>query len=298
MLGAESKPNQLHPVPDALVDTDWLNIVNPHSYEAFASNPFIREIDADLIKLAPRVSRVLDSATGTGAMIEHLMEQGKLARPFQVVGADIDFKALVEARAKFRECQRNIHFVQGSSEQLPFPDSSFQLVVMGNAIHLTDIGKTFHEAYRVSERNGLFLANSAYELTQALPPGTERAWGMWVSLARRSLRESGYDADIPNPVDLRKHSVKDFTKEALAAGFDQVETQFREVKMDRDAVGAIGNYEDFAKGALPGVPVELSTRALVSSVDPLFDRLNKGKTGDQMVEYIPRNWMFLKAYKN
>lgn len=284
---AEGRPEQ----PDA-------QPTDPHSYETFAQHKFIQAVDADLARLAPPANRILDSGTGTGAMIQHLFDQGKVKEPFLIVGVDIDNNTLRIARRKFYD-RGQIHFFQASSEALPLTDSSMGLVIMGNAIHLTHLRKTLAQAYRVLKEGGVFLANTAYEATRALPPATKQAMGIWVSLARRYLTKIlGYTNDIPNPLNLLQYKVDDFEHAALAAGFRDVEILFRKVLMDSQAFKAIGNYGEFARGALPGVPLELATTSLDKTVDPMFERLNRDRPRElPPIEYIPRNWMFLKAQK-
>lgn len=135
---------------------------------------------------------------------------------------------------------------------------------------------------------GILLVNSAYEKNSAYPEGTQRIWGMLVSLARRSVAELGY-SDIPRPIDLLKYSEDDYRRIATGAGFEDVSFEYYTAKMDRESVRAICDYEDFARGALPTVPVDVSAKALVAAVDPVFERFK--------IEFIPRNWMFLIARK-
>lgn len=263
--------------------------VSPHSYETFAQNKLIRRVDADLVRLAPPSHRVLDSGTGTGAMIDHLFALGKLQHPFHVVGIDIDADALVEASQKFRPSPNSVTFVQASAESLPFPGNSFDLVLMGNTIHLTHIEKVFAEKYRVLKNGCTFLANTAYESTRSIPLATRRIWGTWLSLSQRFLRDIGYTDLIPNPVNFERYSSADFHAAAIRAGFRRVQITFQEVHMNKDSVEAIGDYGEFARGALPMVPLRLATKALRETVPQLFERLK--------ITTISRNWMFLTAQK-
>lgn len=264
---------------------------DPHSYEAFARRKVIRAIDGELIRLAPPSHRVLDSATGTGAMIGHLLAQEKLVHPFEVIGIDIDPQALAIASQKFRSFRDTVRFVQASSESLPFSDNSFDLFVMGNALHLTDIKKALAEGHRVLQPGRIFLANTAYESTRSILPETRRIWGTWISLAKRYLRSIGYpDIDtIPHPRNLENYSAGDFHAAAIHAGYRKVEVTFREVLIDADSFKAIGDYGGFAEGALPTVNLEKATEALRHTVNELFDRFR--------LTHIPRNWMFLIAQK-
>jgi hypothetical protein len=62
--------------------------------------------------------------------------------------------------------------------------------------------------------------------------------------------------------------------------------------MDFDAIHAIFGYEEFAKGALPGVDVDLAVECLQESLVNYFARMKpKG------LDVVQRTWMFLEARK-
>ncbi len=89
-----------------------------HSYEAFSQRPFYRAMDRLTISLAPVAERVLDMATGTGAMISLLLEEGKLRPGGRVTGVDVDQTAIDAAMEKFHDPA--IRFLCASVEALPF----------------------------------------------------------------------------------------------------------------------------------------------------------------------------------
>lgn len=270
-----------------------------HSYEQFAQQPFYQDVNRALLgKLSSIVTRVTDLATGTGATIEHLFELGKVNASSRIIGIDVDREGLETARRKFEEQnRRNVLFVEGNAEVPPIADGSVDVVTVFNSIHLMDPQRVFVEASRMLRVGGLFLANTAYEKLHALPEGTQRMWGTLVSLARRELEDRYGITNVPNPMDLRKHTVDDFREMALDAGLGDIATEEYTAYMDREAVRAICDYREFAEGTLPGVPIEIATEVLVNAVDPMFEKLKS--TFDRLVgrEAIPRNWMFLVARK-
>lgn len=266
-----------------------------HSYEAFASQPFYQAVDRSLLETAPVVSRLTDFATGTGAIVEQLFVLDKIRSPYEIVGIDIDRKGLLLAQKKLREIGSKrwqlgrLDFLEASACEVPIASSSQELVTFCNSIHLMpDQQETLNEAFRILSPGGMLLVNSAYVKGVAYPEGTARMWGMLISGARRDLKSNGVE-DIASPVDLMKHTEVDYREMARIAGFKDIETETYTAKMDRDAVRAICDYGDFVIGALPGVNINMGAEALVNAVDPLFDRFK--------IEFIPRNWMFLRAVK-
>lgn len=262
-----------------------------HSYERFARQPFYQQIDGELIRLAPTVHTATDLATGTGAIVDHLLELGKLSEPFRVIGVDTSERDLEIARQKFARFGRSVEFHQGSVESMPFiPDESQELITFCNAIHLTNIPEALAEASRIAAPGATLLINSAYEKTTAFPPDTQakRMMGVLLLMARRTLKEQGIE-EFQDPVDLLKFSVDDYRKFVEEAGFTNVKIEIHRVNLDRQAMKAFANYDEFAKGALPGIPVEDSTAALVAAVDPTYDRFN--------TDVMPRGMMFLTARK-
>lgn len=260
-----------------------------HSYEAFAQQPFYRAIDRELVgKAPPNIATAVDIATGTGAIIEDLLDLGKLTEESMVVGLDINQQGLLIARQNLAD-KPGVHLIRASGELTSIRDGFAELVTIFNSIHLMEPQSVFEEAYRILAPGGLLLVNTAYEKTRATPPETMRFWGLLVVLARKSLKEQHGITDIPPPVELRQHSETDFRQMAEQAGFAEIESSFHTALLDRQALKAICSYGEFASGALPNVQVEPATQALVGVVDSLFERFK--------IETIPRNWMFLTARK-
>ncbi|MBI2932346.1 MAG: methyltransferase domain-containing protein [Planctomycetes bacterium] len=105
--------------------------------------------------------RVLDLGCGRGmdAHVASLLVGAK----GQVVGLDLTFAMLGRPR-------RNLRFVQGDIESLPFRNGSFDVVLSNGALNLVpDKDRAFDEVFRVLRRGGVLAA--ADLLTVAtLPP--------------------------------------------------------------------------------------------------------------------------------
>lgn len=102
---------------------------------------------------APAVFRVLDVGCGAGdSLREELEARRKIMGEAQIemVGIDIDEKALERGRASFPEFQ----FVRGQGEHLPFPDESFDLVISRVALPYMDIPVALTQIHRVLKPGG------------------------------------------------------------------------------------------------------------------------------------------------
>jgi len=105
------------------------------------------------------VRRVLDAGCGTGGMLSWLSQY---TGSDSVVGVDLSTTAL-----KFCQARNQKELTQGSIAQLPFADSSFDLVTSFDVVqHVLDKGdvRAIAEIYRVLRPGGFaFVRVSAYE---------------------------------------------------------------------------------------------------------------------------------------
>ena len=86
---------------------------------------------------------VLDVATGTGAVARELLRQ----KGCTVVGLDQSPEMLAEARRRLPE---NVKLVEGTAEQLPFPDASFDALTFTYLLrYVADPAATLRELARV-----------------------------------------------------------------------------------------------------------------------------------------------------
>ena len=98
--------------------------------------------------------RVLDLACGTGTMTLWIKMENPGA---EVTGLDGDPKILSRARAKAAESGIAIHFDEGLSYELPYPDGAFDRVLSSLFFHHltpTDKLRTAHEVFRVLRPGG------------------------------------------------------------------------------------------------------------------------------------------------
>lgn len=106
--------------------------------------PFVR-LDQMLKVLAlPHPDGLLDAGGGTGRVAEAL-------RPYVgwIIVADVSYRMLSQAR------QKGLPPACTETESLPFPDETFDRVLMVDALHhVIDQAQTVHELYRVLKAGG------------------------------------------------------------------------------------------------------------------------------------------------
>lgn len=107
--------------------------------------------------------RVLDIGCGTGTLVTLIK---RLYPAVEIVGLDPDPKALARARKKAARACVSIHFDQGFSDELPYPDASFDRVLSSFMFHHLGAEyreKSLREVRRVLKAGGsLHLADFAH----------------------------------------------------------------------------------------------------------------------------------------
>jgi demethylmenaquinone methyltransferase/2-methoxy-6-polyprenyl-1,4-benzoquinol methylase len=108
------------------------------------------------LDLAP-AARVLDMATGTGALALDLLERGP---GVQVVGGDITRPMLVQAQRRVNgRCGARLRLVECSAEAPPFADESFDAVTFAYLLrYVADVPETLGELSRLLRPGGTMAA--------------------------------------------------------------------------------------------------------------------------------------------
>lgn len=100
--------------------------------------------------------RVLDIGCGTGTLVTLIK---RLHPDVDVVGLDPDPKALARAAKKAARARVSVQVDQGFSDELPYPDASFDRVLSSFMFHHLEAGsreKTLREVRRVLKLGGSF----------------------------------------------------------------------------------------------------------------------------------------------
>jgi ubiquinone/menaquinone biosynthesis C-methylase UbiE len=120
------------------------------------------------IEVAKRInpaflSMVLEIAAGTGRVTRHIREH--IPADAKLIASDISEDMLDEARKKLSNL--DIEWQHIDAQQLPFSDNSLDLVVCCfGYMFVPDKPKAFAEAYRVLQREGMFLFTTWDSLEQ------------------------------------------------------------------------------------------------------------------------------------
>lgn len=100
--------------------------------------------------------KILDLGCGPGFL---LFELKKGCSNSQIFGIDPSEEMLKAARSKASEFNINDYkFKRGIAEEIPFPDSHFQVVICLSSLHdFQDAVRTIQETFRVLEDGGIFI---------------------------------------------------------------------------------------------------------------------------------------------
>lgn len=121
------------------------------SYDVFTpeSNMRLIEIYMRLASIKPG-AKIADLGCGSGVFSGLLQQRG-----FVSVGVDISPKLLARGKMKYPY----VKFLRGDVEHLPFPDESFDSVLLGGVVHhFPDPSRCASEAFRVLKPGGSFVA--------------------------------------------------------------------------------------------------------------------------------------------
>ncbi len=136
---------------------------------------------AESLPLGPK-SRVLDVGPGDGTLSRLIAGRVAVCR-----GVDPSPSAVEKLQRMFRDVP-NVAFALGTSEQAPFPDGSFDVVVVNSVLHalssIRDVEQSLAELVRVCAPGGVVFVGE-------FPFRSELERGILVHLVRK-LRESGF----------------------------------------------------------------------------------------------------------
>jgi ubiquinone/menaquinone biosynthesis C-methylase UbiE len=125
--------------------------------------------------------RLLEVSCGRGGGLSAVLAAAPGA--FDATGLDIAATAIEGCRRKYGENER-LHFVQGSALDLPFPDTSFDVVSNVEASNdYGDRGRFFRQVARVLKPGGVFLYTDSFRKEH-------------VEQMRHELCEAGFDAQF------------------------------------------------------------------------------------------------------
>lgn len=288
------------------------------TYEPYAEEPEYIEANRALLDTLPMdgVSRVLDLACGTGLLTDQLFQ---IKPDITVYGVDLSKESLdigrknfskagllVETQEELDEAAANgksaYMMVEGSAMELPQPDETFQLAMMGNAIHLMPNKDDFLQGVnRVLKPGGRFTFNSVF-FAGTYEKGTEALWTEWMKEAviilaeKNAARIAAGEKSISRQRGLSGHA---FDKGWLSPegwqevlernGFKVDRVYKRNVAISQRGLELVGAYAGLAEVLMSGYPVDIASECLQEAAGRAFRNLG--------ITEVPRYWLEMTAVK-
>jgi len=288
------------------------------TYEPYSQEPEYIEANRALLQHLPleRVHRVLDLACGTGLLTDLLLQ---MKPGVDVIGIDISAESLDIARAMFQEKgvlvedaagepgkgngRGRVRLLEGSADDLPFSPASFDLVMIGNAIHLMPDKDRFLQAVAsVLKPGGSFTFNSVF-YSGTFAPGSEAIYAEWMKEAVLELNarnEALRKAGKPSIPRVRGRASRAFDKGWLSGQEWQAKLEKYGLRVTRNydhpmtisqrGLELVGAYGGLAEVLMSGYPVEIASECLQVAVGRAFKTLG--------VQEVARNWLEITAVRN
>ncbi|MEH7106725.1 MULTISPECIES: class I SAM-dependent methyltransferase [Bacillaceae] len=102
-----------------------------------------------------RDSKILDAGCGTGQTTAYLYQQYQA----HVYGLELNSIMVEKAKKRFENLQYPIKLIQGSIEEIPLADQSFDYVLSESVLAFVNKPKALKEFHRVLKEGGRLIAN-------------------------------------------------------------------------------------------------------------------------------------------
>ena len=288
------------------------------TYEPYAQEPEYIEANRALLDTLPieGVKRVLDLACGTGLLSDQLF----MIKPdITVNGVDLSKESLDIGRKDFTEKgllvetqeeldkaaaenRSAIMMVEGSATELTHPDNTFQLAMMGNAIHLMpDKDQFLQGVNRVLAPGGRFTFNSVF-FAGTYEEGSEPFWTDWmreavnVLMEKNAARVEAGEKPIPRKRGKSGHAfdkgwlTPEGWKDALERnGFEVERVYKRSVPISQRGLELVGAYGGLAEVLMSGYPVQIASECLQEAAGRAFRNFG--------IKEVERFWLEVTAVK-
>ncbi|MCI0558842.1 MAG: class I SAM-dependent methyltransferase [Nitrososphaera sp.] len=289
------------------------------TYEPYSQEPEYIEANRALLATLPldAVQRVLDLACGTGLLSELLLtiKPGLTIHGLDLSNESLDIGRkrlrekglLVDSRAELDRAAADgrgaVLLEEGNAMEFAFEPQSFDLVMMGNAIHLMPDKPLFlRGVLRVLAPNGVFTFNSVF-FVGTFGEGTEPVYTAWMMEALQILAEKNrlLQSAGSAPIQRVRGKVgKAFDKGWMTSeeweellrrnGFSVMHNYKRPVGISQRGLELVGAYGGLAEVLLSGYPVEVASECLQEAVGPAFRKFG--------IKEITRYWLEIMAAKS
>lgn len=148
---------------------------------------------------------------GSGAGNDCFVARSIVGETGKVTGLDFTEEMLLRANNNLEKTGfKNVDFVQGDIENMPFPDNSYEVVISNCVLNLVpDKQKAFSEIARVLKLSGHFCISDVV-LLGSLPAGLQDAAEMYAGCVSGALQKEEYLKVIDNTgfSDVKIHKEK------------------------------------------------------------------------------------------
>ena len=100
-------------------------------------------------------SAILDAGCGTGQTAAYLYDQYKA----NIACLELNPIMIEKAKSRFQSLKLPIQLIQGSVENIPFKENSFDFILCESVLAFVNKPKALNEYYRVLKKGGRLLAN-------------------------------------------------------------------------------------------------------------------------------------------
>ncbi len=289
------------------------------TYEPYSQEPEYIDANRALLETLDlqNVHRVLDLACGTALLSDLLTD---IKPGLAINGVDISAESLEIGRGVMAEkgmlansqAELDIAAAEGKSAMLleeksamdlEFADATFDMAMMGNAIHLMPDKDIFLKGVaRVLKPGAPFTFNSVF-FTGTFADGTEQLWTEWMKEAVNVLAEKNAALAAAGEPPIRRKRGKAghaFDKGWLdpegwqAAlernGFTVTRVYKRSIPISQRGLELVGAYGGLAEVLMSGYPVEIASECLQEAAGRAFDNLG--------LTEVDRYWLEVTGERN
>jgi len=173
-------------------------------------------------------TRLLDVGCGTAPLLAAAAPQFPT-----VVGVDIAFRWLVVAKKRLAEAGVDAPLICACAEALPFPDGTFDRVVLDSVIeHVRDQHDTLQECQRVMQPGGVLFATTPNRFSLGPDPHT----GLWAGSLLPDRWTAAYVRRMGGvPPKRRLLSARTLTRRLREAGFHRPQVMLPDIAPEQRA---------------------------------------------------------------